>query len=224
MRVNEGCIKHALKKVLERCYKELEFLQKYKPGLIDTIKKYISQPFVISSHAECVKMMLADIQSGKVKIDPEKTPDSDLFVFKEAPEYADDLSKDHERYITEVLFGGMPVFVRFFPAPIKSFYMPKVDLGAEVEHVDGFDLLFPEIGEVVGGSQRESDYDKLLDRMKEMGVGQEGLQYYLDLRKYGTCPHGGSGVGMDRLMMICTGIFNIRDMIPFPRAYEHCHF
>lgn len=225
MKVNEGCIKYCLNKILEECGSELEFLQqKFKPNLIEMIKKYSTVPFVISSHAECVKLMLADIESGKVKIDPEKTPDSDLFTFKEVPGYADDLSKDHERYITEVLYGGLPVFVRYFPAPIKSFYMPKIDAGAEVEHVDGFDLLFPEIGEIVGGSQREFDYTKLLDRMKEMGVSPEGLQYYLDLRKYGTCEHGGSGIGMDRLLMVCTGIFNIRDMIPFPRAYEHCYF
>ena len=225
MKVNEGCIKHCFGKILDECYPELEFLQnKFKPNLIETIKKYASVPFVISSHAECVKLMLDDIASGKVKIDPEKKPDSDLCTFKEVPGYSDDLSKDHERYITEVLFRGMPVFVRFFPAPIKSFYMPKIDEGAEVEHVDGFDLLFPEIGEIVGGSQRESDYNKLLMRMREMGVNPESLQYYLDLRKYGTCEHGGSGVGMDRLLMVCTGIFNIRDMIPFPRAYEHCYF
>lgn len=225
MKVNEGCIKYCFSSILEKCYSDLEFLQqKFKPNLIETIKKYAEVPFVISSHAECVQLMLLDIESGKVKIDPEKKPDSDLYTFKEVPAYTDDLSKDHERYITEVLFGGMPVFVRFFPAPIKSFYMPKIDEGADVEHVDGFDLLFPEIGEVVGGSQREANHDKLLARMKEMGVSPETLQFYLDIRKYGTFEHGGSGIGLDRLMMVCTGIFNIRDMIPFPRAYEHCYF
>ncbi len=225
MKVNEGCIKHCLTKVLEKCYPELEFLQqKFKPNLIETLKKYTANPFIISSHTECVKLMLDDISSGKVKIDVNKKPDADLYTFKEAPGYADDLSKDHERYITEVLFSGMPVFVRFFPVGIKAFYMPKIDKGADVEHVDGFDLLFPEIGEVVGGSQRESDYDTLLERMIEMGVKPESLDFYLELRKYGTVPHGGSGIGFDRLMMIITGIFNIRDMIPFPRAYEMCYF
>ena len=225
MKVNEGCIKHCLTKVLERCYPELEFLQqKFKPNLIETLKKYVDNSFVISTHEECVKIMLDDITSGKVKIDPEKKADSDLHIFKEIPGYADDLSKDHERYITEVIFNGMPVFVRYFPAKVKAFYMPKIDTGADIEHVDGFDLLFPEIGEVVGGSQRESDYDTLLSRMIEMGVKPESLEFYLDLRKYGTVPHGGSGIGFDRLMMVSTGIFNIRDMIPFPRAFEMCYF
>ncbi|QKF93630.1 asparaginyl-tRNA synthetase class IIb [Fadolivirus algeromassiliense] len=225
MRVNEGCIKHCLKKVLERCRPELEFLQsKFKPGLIETLEKYATKQFAVSTHQECVKMMLDDIASGKVKIDPEKKPDGDLFTFKEAPGYADDLSKDHERYITEVLYGGMPVFCRYFPAKIKAFYMPKIDEGAEIEHVDGFDMLMPEIGEVIGGSQRETDYNKLLSRMKEMGVKPESLEFYLDLRKYGTVPHGGSGIGIDRLLMLCTGVFNIRDMVPFPRAFEMCYY
>ena len=225
MKVNEGCIKYCLQQVLQKCKQELVFLQnKFKPNLIETIEKYASLPFVVSSHEECVKMMLDDISTGKVIIDPDKKPDGDLYTFKEVPDFCDDLSKDHERYITEVLFNSMPVFVRFFPAKIKAFYMPKIDEGRDVEHVDGFDLLFPEIGEVVGGSQRESDYFKLIERMKEMNVNPDSLQYYLDLRKYGSVPHGGSGIGFDRLMMICTGIFNIRDMVPFPRAFEMCYF
>jgi asparaginyl-tRNA synthetase len=225
MKVNEGCIKHCLKRILEKCMPELEFFQtKFKPKLVETLERYATVPFIISSHQECVKMMLDDIESGKVKINPEKIPDGDLFTFREAPGYTDDLSKDHERYITEVLFSAMPVFVRFFPAKIKSFYMPKVDEGAEVEHVDGFDMLMPEIGEVVGGSQRESNYDKLLGRMKEMGVNPDGLEYYLNLRKWGTVEHGGSGIGIDRLLLVICGIFNIKDMIPFPRAFEMCHF
>jgi len=225
MKVNEGCIKYCLENVLKKCRSELEFFQqKFKPGLIQTIEKYVAKPFVVSTHAECVKLMLDDIASGKVKIDSDKAPDGPLYVFKEAPGYADDLSKDHERYITEVLFDGMPVFVRFFPAKIKAFYMPKIDEGSEIEHVDGFDAIFPEIGEIIGGSQRETDYDSLLARMHEMGVKPESLEFYLDLRKYGTVPHGGSGIGFDRLMMLCTGIHNIRDMVPFPRAFEMCYY
>lgn len=225
MKVNEGCIKYCLKKVLEKCMPELEFFQhKFKPKLIETLEKYANVPFIVSSHQECVKMMLDDIENGKVKINPDKIPDGDLYTFREAPGYADDLSKDHERYITEVLFNNMPVFVRFFPAKIKSFYMPKIDVGAEVEHVDGFDMLMPEIGEVIGGSQRESNYEKLLGRMKEMGVNPDSLEYYLNLRKWGTVEHGGSGIGIDRLLLVICGIFNIKDMIPFPRAFEMCQY
>lgn len=225
MKINEECIKYCFKHILENCNNELEFLQtKFKPELIKMLQKYANKPFVISSHKECVKLMLDDIESGKVKIDPNKKGETDLYVFKEKPGYADDFSKDHERYITQVLYDNIPVFCRYFPAKIKAFYMPIIDKGSDIEHVDGFDLLFPEIGEIVGGSQRESDYNKLLNRMKEMDIKQENLEFYLDLRKYGTVPHGGSGIGIDRLLMVCTGIFNIRDMIPFPRAYELCYF
>jgi asparaginyl-tRNA synthetase len=90
--------------------------------------------------------------------------------------------------------------------------------------VDNFDMLMPEIGEVVGGSMRETDYDELKSRMIEMGINPESLQFYLDLRKYGTISHGGSGIGFDRLMLAITGMHNIRDMIPFPRSYETCHY
>ena len=212
MKVNEGCLKFCFGRVLAKCGGELEFLQaKYRPDLIAQIQKYASTPFIKSSHEECVRLMLEAQEQGKVK-------------FEVRPRYDDDLTKEHERYITEVLFEGNPVFVRYFPAKIKAFYMPKVDAGTEVEHVDGFDLLFPEIGEVIGGSQRESDYHKLLNRMAEMNVRPQSLQYYLDLRKYGSVPHGGSGIGFDRLMLIlCGGIgHNIKDMVPFPRSYKTC--
>ena len=225
IRVNEGCIKHGLTKILQQCHQELEFLEnKFKPGLIKMLTRYASEPFVIASHEDCVKKMLADIESGKVTIDSEKKPDTDLHVFKEKPTFDGDLSKDHERYITEVLYGGLPVAVTHYPAKIKSFYMPIVNKGAEIERVDNFDIIIPLIGEIAGGSQRESDYNRLKERMIQMGVKPESLQWYLDLRKYGTVPHGGSGIGFDRLMMVCTGIFNIRDMIPFPRSYEVCRF
>jgi asparaginyl-tRNA synthetase len=224
MRVNEDCIKFCFVYILRHCKRDLEFFEKGKPGLIATLKKYATTPFIISSHEECVRLMLEDIKTGKVKIDPSKTPDGDLYMFREAPGYEDDLSKDHERYITEALYGGMPVFVRFFPAKIKSFYMPKIDKGRAIEHIDGFDLLFPEIGEIVGGSQRETDYHTLIERMKEMGVKPESLEFYSDLRKYGSVSHGGSGIGFDRLMMVCTGIFSAKEMIPFPRAYGLSYF
>jgi len=123
-------------------------------------------------------------------------------------------------YITEKLFDSSPVFVRYYPAKIKSFYMPKIDPGSDIEHVDCFDLLFPKFGEIVGGSQREHNYAKLLARMDESGVKKETMKFYIDMRKYGSVPHGGSGIGIDRLLMIITGMDNIRDMIPYPRSYQ----
>jgi asparaginyl-tRNA synthetase len=224
IRVNELCIKHCISKVLEECYSDLEFLQeKFKPTLIETLKKYATTPFIITTHAECVKQMLVDIEKGTVKIDPNKTA-YDLCVFKDLPAYDDDLTKDHEKYITGIMYNGLPVFVREYPAKIKAFYMPKVNKGDQIERVDNFDMLMPEIGEVVGGSMRETDYDELKSRMIEMGVNPETLQFYLDLRKYGTVPHGGSGIGFDRLMLAITGMGNIRDMVPFPRSYETCYY
>lgn len=151
--------------------------------------------------------MLADVAEGKVE-------------FKETPAYGDDFSKEHERYITEVLFGGLPVFVRYYPKDIKAFYMPIVDSGSDIEHVDCYDLLFPYVGEVVGGSQRISDHDDLVSRMEEKKMDLSMLQWYIDLRKDASLPHGGAGLGLGRLMIVMSGIFNIKDMQEFPRAFS----
>lgn len=219
IKVNEGCVKYCLKKILEKCGDELEFFQsKYKPGLIEKLQRYVDNPFVVTTHEECVKQMLFDIESGKVTINPDKKAGDDIHVFKEIPKYDDDFSKDHEKYITGVLYGNLPVFACHYPSKVKAFYMPKINKGDEVERCDNFDLLFPEIGEVVGGSQRETNYDELISRMKEMEIRPETLEFYSDLRKYGTVPHGGSGIGIDRLMLVITGMDNIREMVPFPRS------
>lgn len=225
MSVNEGCIKHVIDKVMTDCHSELKFLQtKFNKDLIVTLERYKITPFPRTTHDECVKQMLLDIESGKVTINQNKRADEGLYVFKEIPSYDDDLSKDHEKYITGVIFQGLPVFVCHYPSKIKAFYMPKINKGADIERVDNFDMLMPDIGEVVGGSMRETDYEELISRMKESNINPETLQFYLDLRKYGTVPHGGSGIGFDRLMLALTGMTNIRDMVPFPRAYELCYF
>lgn len=225
IRANEECIKYCIQQVLKHCMPDLEFMQKnYKPNLIARLQKYAITPFVITTHAECVSQMLADIASGKVQINPSKAPTDPLTVFKEAPGLADDLSKDHEKYICQVLYDNIPVFVCHYPAAIKAFYMPKINKGSDIERVDNFDMLMPEIGEVVGGSQREMSYEELKARMIENHIDPQTLQFYLDLRKYGSVPHGGSGIGFDRLMLALTGLSNIRDTIPFPRAYEYCLF
>lgn len=223
IKVNEDCIKYLISEVFRKCYSDLEYLQnKFNPTLIETLQRYTSLPFAITTHEECVKLMLQDIASGKVKIDENKKPEDGLYVFREAPGYADDLSKDHEKYICSVLNDKIPTFVCNYPAKIKSFYMPKINKGAEIERVDNFDMLMPDIGEVVGGSQRESDYDELLERMTESGVTPDSMKFYTKLREYGTCPHGGSGIGLDRLLLAVTGMHNIRDMIPFYRGYGEC--
>ena len=225
IKVNEECLKYIINGVLTKCRKDLEFLQsKFKPDLIETLERYVINPFAVTTHEECVRLMLEDIASGKVKVDPEKKPEDGLYVFREAPGFSDDLSKDHEKYICSVLNDRIPTFVCNYPAKIKSFYMPKINKGAEIERVDNFDMLMPDIGEVVGGSQRESNYDELIERMVESGINPDTMTFYSDLRKYGTCKHGGSGIGVDRLMLVLTGLNNIRDTTPFFRGYGECMY
>ena len=210
MQICEGLLKYCITCVLKDCAYELEFLQESTPDLITGLRRYVSEPFVRTTHQECVRRMLEDKAAGKV-------------TFEIDPAYEDDLTKEHERYITEKMYGGLPVFVKYFPKKIKAFYMPVIDKGEEVEHVNGFDLLFPLIGEVVGGSQRIWKHDELVQRMDEMGVSKEPLQWYLDLRKHGGMPHGGAGIGFGRLIMVLTGL-QIKDTQEFSRSYQSCLF
>lgn len=189
------------------------------PSLIDRLTKYATQPFVVTTHAECVRLMLQHEAEGKV-------------VFEEKPGYADDFTKQHEFYITEVLYDGTPTFVRYYPKAIKAFYMPVIDSSevvsagtsdsAGVEYVDCYDLLFPYVGEVVGGSQRIDDAETLIARMDELGMDTSAdseLDWYIQLRRDASLPHGGAGLGFGRMMIAITGIPNIRDLQEFPRGY-----
>ena len=134
--------------------------------------------------------------------------------------FGDDLTSEHENYITEKYNTG--VYVTHWPMEIKSFYMKQCD---DATLCESFDLLMPySIGELIGGSQREEDYDKLVNMMDKKGVSMEKLSFYTDLRKYGTVPHGGFGLGFDRLLMLLTGIKSIKDVIPFPVYYKNCKF
>jgi asparaginyl-tRNA synthetase len=225
MNINESCIKTCCKAVLEKCSDELEYLQsKYESDLIRRLEHCVNTSFIRTTHKTVVSMMLCDIEKGKVTIDPKKNIDN-LSIFKEAPTFDGDLSRDHERYITDVLFDSTPVFVRKYPAKIKAFYMPKTNSplnSDEVERVDNFDMLMPGIGEVIGGSMREMDHDTLLNRMVESNIDPKPLDFYLETRRHGTVPHGGSGIGLDRLMIFLTGLKNVRDMTPFPRTPDSC--
>jgi asparaginyl-tRNA synthetase len=131
-----------------------------------------------------------------------------------------DLQTEHERYLTEQVVGG-PVFVVNYPKGIKAFYMRRNDDGRTVAAMD---LLVPKVGEIIGGSQREERLDLLEGRMAEMGIPAEGLWWYLDSRRWGSCPHAGFGLGFERLIMYLTGMENIRDVIPFPRTPRHAEF
>ena len=181
----------------------MEFLDKFvENGLIDKLTKLVNSKFTRITHEEVITIL----KNSKQK-------------FEFTPEYGEDIAKEHEKYITEYFNG--PVFITNWPKDIKAFYMKLNDDNKTVAAVD---LEVPGAGELMGGSQREEDYDKLLNRMKEMKISEKGLEWYLNLRKYGTCVHSGFGMGFERLLIYLTGVENIRDVIPFPRTPGNCDF
>ena len=203
MDIEEDCLKFVVSRVLEKCPEEMEFCNNFiEKGLIDKLHKLVNSKFVRIDHKEAIDILK--------KADKE-------WEFK--PEYGEDLAKEHEKYLTEYFNG--PVFVKNWPKDIKSYYMK---LNPDGETVAGVDLEVPGAGEIMGGSQREEDYDKLVARMKEMGIATEPLYWYLDLRRYGSVIHSGFGLGFERLLMYITGIENIRDVIPYPRTPNNCDF
>lgn len=203
MDIEEDCLKFVVSRVLEKCPEEMEFCDKFiEKGLIDKLHKLVNSKFVRIDHKEAIDILK--------KADKE-------WEFK--PEYAEDLAKEHEKYLTEYFNG--PVFVKNWPKDIKSYYMK---LNPDGETVAGVDLEVPGAGEIMGGSQREENYEKLVARMKEMGIATEPLYWYLDLRRYGSVIHSGFGLGFERLLMYITGIENIRDVIPYPRTPNNCDF
>ena len=176
-----------------------EFVEK---GIIEKLNKLLNSNFTRIDHEEAIKIL----KEADVKWEFE-------------PEYGEDIAKEHERYITEYFDG--PVFIKNWPKDIKAFYMKQNEDGKTVAAVD---LEVPGAGELMGGSQREEDYDKLVTRMEEMGMDSEGLDWYLNLRRYGTCVHSGFGMGFERLLIYLTGVDNIRDVIPYPRTPKTCEF
>lgn len=203
MDIEEDCLKFVVSRVLEKCPEEMEFCDKFiEKGLIDKLHKLINSKFVRIDHKEAIDILK--------KADKE---------WEFQPEYGEDLAKEHEKYLTEYFNG--PVFVKNWPKDIKSYYMK---LNPDGETVAGVDLEVPGAGEIMGGSQREENYDKLVARMKKMGIATEPLYWYLDLRRYGSVIHSGFGLGFERLLMYITGIENIRDVIPYPRTPNNCDF
>ncbi len=203
MNIEEDMLKHIVKYVLDKGKVEMEFLDKFvEKGLIQKLTKLVNSKFTRVTHEEVIKIL----KDSKKK-------------FEFEPEYGEDIAKEHEKYITEYFDG--PVFITDWPRDIKAFYMKQNEDGKTVAAVD---LEVPGAGELMGGSQREEDYDKLVNRMKEMGISQNGLEWYLNLRKYGSCVHSGFGMGFERLLIYLTGVDNIRDVIPFPRTPGNCEF
>ena len=203
MDIEEDCLKFVVSRALEKCPEEMEFCDKFiEKGLIDKLHKLVNSKFVRIDHKEAIDILK--------KADKE---------WEFQPEYGEDLAKEHEKYLTEYFNG--PVFVKNWPKDIKSYYMK---LNPDGETVAGADLEVPGAGEIMGGSQREENYEKLVARMKEMGIATEPLYWYLDLRRYGSVIHSGFGLGFERLLMYITGIENIRDVIPYPRTPNNCDF
>ena len=203
MDIEEEMLKFIIKYVMERCSLELDFLDKFvEKGLKEKLENVVNSKFVRITHKDAIDLL------KKSKID---------FEFK--PDYNEDIAKEHEKYITEYYNG--PVFITDWPKDIKAFYMKLNDDNKTVAAVD---LEVPGAGELMGGSQREDDYDKLIKRMDEMGIPKENLDWYINLRKYGGCYHSGFGLGFERLIMYLTGIENIRDVIPYPRTPNNCDY
>ena len=202
MALAESMLKYVIRYVLEHAPEEMNFFNQFiDKGLLDRLNHVLNSEFGHVTYTEAVKLL------------EEHNDEFDYKVF-----WGCDLQTEHERYLTEEIYKR-PVFVTDYPKEIKAFYMKMNDDNKTVAAVD---CLVPGIGEIIGGSQREDDYDKLVARMKELGLKEEDYGFYLDLRKYGSTRHAGFGLGFERCIMYLTGMSNIRDVIPFPRTVNNC--
>ncbi|MBQ3498728.1 MAG: asparagine--tRNA ligase [Clostridia bacterium] len=202
MQLAEDMLKYVINYVLEHAPEELKFFDSFiDKGLLERLNNVVNSDFGRVTYTEAIEIL-------------EKNNDN----FDYPVHWGSDLQTEHERYLTEVVFKR-PVFVTDYPKEIKAFYMK---LNPDGKTVAAMDCLVPGIGEIIGGSQREDDYDKLVTRMNELGLNPEDYDFYLDLRKYGTARHAGFGLGFERCVMYLTGMSNIRDVVPFPRTVKNC--
>ena len=203
MDIEEDMLKYIVNYCLINGKDEMEFLDKFvEKGLVQKLTKLVNSKFTRISHKEVIDIL----KESKCKWEFE-------------PSYEEDLAKEHEKYITEYFDG--PVFITDWPKDIKAYYMKQ---NADGKTVAAVDLELPEVGELMGGSQREESYDKLVARMKELNMNPDDMYWYVNLRKYGTCVHSGFGLGFERLIMYLTGMENIRDVIPYYRTPGNCEF
>ncbi len=202
MMLAESMMKYIIRYVMENAPEEMEFFNKFiDKGLIERLNHVMNSDFGRVTYTEAIDILKEHNDEFKYKV-----------------EWGCDLQTEHERYLTEQVYKK-PIFVTDYPKEIKAFYMK---LNPDGKTVAAMDCLVPGIGEIIGGSQREENYDILMDRMKELGMKTDGYDFYLDLRKYGTARHAGFGLGFERCVMYVTGIANIRDVLPFPRTVGNC--
>ena len=203
MDIEEDMLKFVVKYVLDKCPSEITFFDKWvEPGLKEKLTKLINSKFTRITHHDVIDIL----KKADVK-------------WEFMPDYDDDIAKEHEKYITEYFNG--PVFITDWPKDIKAWYMKENSDGKTVAAVD---LEVPGAGELMGGSQREDDYDKIMARAKSMDVDTDVVDWFINLRKYGGCYHSGFGMGFERLLIYLTGVDNIRDVIPFPRTPGNCDY
>ncbi len=207
MDLAEDFIKHCVRWALERCADDIAFLSEhYDKELVGRLQFILEKPFKRLTYTEGIEILEAAVKAGR--------------KFEFPIYWGADMSSEHERYLVEEYFKT-PVIVTDYPKEIKSFYMK---LNEDGKTVRGMDVLFPKIGEIIGGSEREADLDKLSQRAEEMGVPDKDIWWYMDTRRYGTAPHSGFGLGFERLLLFVTGMTNIRDVIPLPRTPRNAEF
>ena len=216
MNLEEDFIKYCVKWALDNCQDDLQFLnQMIDKGLIARLEGILKDDFIRLPYTKGIEILQEAIKNGK--------------KFEFPCNWGDDLASEHERFLVEEYFKK-PVIMTNYPKAIMAFYMkiddkkPVFD-GKEMEEtVQGTDVLFPQIGEIIGGSVREENYDKLLNEIKSRNIPMKDMEWYLDTRRFGSCPHGGFGLGFERLIRFVTGMQNIRDVIPFPRTPNNAEF
>lgn len=207
MDLEEDFLKYCVNWALKNCKDDLQFLNDmFDKGLIERLQSVVNTEFVRLPYTEGIEILQQAIKSGK--------------KFEFPCNWGDDLASEHERYLVEEHFGK-PVIMTDYPKEIKAFYMKINDDGKTVQ---GTDVLFPTIGEIIGGSVREESYDKLMQEIERRGIPMKDMWWYLDTRRYGSAPHAGFGLGFERLMLFVTGMQNIRDVIPFPRTPKSAEF
>ena len=203
MTIMEEMLKYVVKYVLDNCPEEMNFFDSFvEKGLIEKLNKLVNSKFARVDHEEVISILKKADKKWKFE-----------------PEYGEDIAREHEKYITEYFDG--PVFIKNWPKDIKAFYMKQ---NPDKKTVAAVDLEVPGAGELMGGSQREEDYQKLIDRMNELKMSTEDMEWYLNLRKFGGCVHSGFGMGFERLIIYLTGVDNIRDVIPYPRTPGNCDY